>query len=54
MKDLVHEPDGRGLVRVLVGQFDVNLPDTRFERGCKRANKAKRGGKKEGEFSATK
>jgi hypothetical protein len=34
VENAVYETDARGLVRILVGQFDVDLPDAAFERSC--------------------
>ena len=34
VEDAIHEADTRRLVRVLVGQLDVDLPNAAFERGC--------------------
>lgn len=34
VEDPIHEPDTRRLVRVLVGQLDVDFPDATFEGSC--------------------
>ena len=31
---LVHEPDRRGLVRISIGEFDVDLPNSAFIQAC--------------------
>jgi len=35
VKDAVDEADARGLVRILVREFDVDLPDTTLKGGCR-------------------
>lgn len=34
MEDTIHEANARALVRVLVGQLDVDLPKPTLERRC--------------------
>ena len=34
VEDAVHKADAGRLVRVLIGQFDMDLPVTARERGC--------------------
>ena len=40
MEDLVHEADRRTLVGILLGQLDVNTPDTALERSYTRSVQA--------------